>query len=265
VLSFRDLTTGFRNLDIDPDKPVIVHASLSSFGEIRGGADTLLGSLLANFQSLIMPTFTYKSMITPERGPENNGIIYGSSYSQNRMAEFFTPDMPCDRMMGILPETIRIHPKATRSSHPILSFAAINLDQAIALQSIREPLAPIRFLYEQEGYVLLLGVDHTVNTSIHFAEKLAGRKTFIRWALTPNGIVECANFPSCSEGFNKTENLLNDLTQSMRLGEAEIRCLAIKPMIERLCNQIKIDPLAFLCDKEECPRCEEIRRLNRRL
>lgn len=259
MLSFRDLASGLRKLEIDPSKPVIVHASLSSFGEIRGGVDTLLGAIMANFPSIITPTFTYKTMLTPETGPENNGIAYGTSYSQNRMAEFFTPSIPCDRSMGILAEKIRTHPKTTRSSHPILSFAGISLEQAIASQSLEEPLAPIQSIYEQEGYAVLLGVDHTVNTSIHLAERKAGRKTFIRWALTPKAIIECVNFPGCSDGFNQTEKALVDDTNTIQLGEAKVSCIPVKPMVDKLVELIKDDPLALLCDREECPRCDAVR------
>lgn len=259
MLSFRDISSGIRKLEIDPQKPVIIHASLSSFGEIRGGAETLLGGLLANFQAIMAPTFTYKTMLTPESGPANNGISYGSAYSQNRMAEFFTPTMPCDRMMGVLPERLRLHPKATRSTHPILSFAGINLEQTLATQTLSDPFLPIQSLNDQGGYVLLLGVDHTVNTSIHLAEKRAGRKTFIRWALTPKAVIECKGFPGCSEGFNKVEPFLEEITHSLPLGESQMKCISIPAMVDILESQVKSDPFAFLCEKETCPRCAAIR------
>ena len=259
MLTFRDLASGLRKLEVDPAKPVIIHASLSSFGEIRGGVDTLLGAILANFPSILTPAFTYKTMLTPESGPADNGIIYGTAYTQNRMAEFFTPDLPCDRSMGILAEKIRAHPKATRSSHPILSFTGINLEKIIASQSVEEPLAPIQSLYEQEGTVLLLGVDHTVNTSIHLAESMAGRKTFTRWALTPTAIIECVNFPGCSDGFNQVQYLLEDNTQIIQIGDAKIICLPVKPMVDKLVNHLEDQPLALLCDREQCPRCDAVR------
>ena len=68
--------------------------------------------------------------------------------------------------------------------------------------------APVGALAEENGTVLLIGVNHTVNTSIHFAEKLAGRRQFIRWALTRDRVVECPGFPGDSEGF---EILATDL------------------------------------------------------
>lgn len=259
MLTFRDLASGLRKLEVDPAKPVIIHASLSSFGEIRGGVDTLLGAILANFQSILTPAFTYKTMLTPESGPADNGIIYGTAYTQNRMAEFFTPNLSCDRSMGILAEKIRTHPKSTRSSHPILSFSGVNLEETIASQSVQDPLAPIQSLYNQEGAILLLGVDHSVNTSIHLAESKAGRKTFIRWALTPTAIIECVNFPGCSDGFNQAQDLLEEITQTIQIGVTKVNCLSVKPMVDKLVKQIADYPLALLCDREVCPRCDAVR------
>ena len=97
--------------------------------------------------------------------------------------------------MGILPETLRNHPSATRTAHPILSFAGINADFTLFTQTLYEPLAPIGALAELDGWVVLINVDHTVNTSIHYAEKLAGRRQFVRWALVGDRVVECPNFP----------------------------------------------------------------------
>ena len=119
-VSYRDITRGLRQLDLPRPAAVIVHASLSAFGQITGGAPTLLGALLATVNSLIMPAFTFKTELIPEEGPENNGLVYGSGKDTNRMAEFFTPRMPADPLMGAVAETLRQMPAAKRSSHPIL-------------------------------------------------------------------------------------------------------------------------------------------------
>lgn len=157
---------------------VIAHASLRAFGSVEASA--VLDALLETTRGIIMPTFTYKTMLNPEVGPPRNGITYGNETDLNKMAEPFRPDMPVDKLMGILPEVLRNHPKAKRSSHPIQSFAGINADAIVNAQTIYEPLAPIAALAERDGWVLLLGVDHRVNTSIHYAEKLSGdRKSVV--------------------------------------------------------------------------------------
>jgi aminoglycoside 3-N-acetyltransferase len=259
MIAFREFIQGFRELGLDRSKPVIAHASLSSFGEVRGGADTVLGALLSSVSGLMMPTFTYRTMVTPEAGPPNNGITYGSGKDQNRMAEFFQPDMPADGMMGIISETLRKRAGAKRSDHPILSFAGLGVDAAIAAQTIADPLKPIRVLAEMDGAVLLLGVDHTVNTSIHYAEKMGGRKQFIRWALTPQGVRECPGWPGCSNGFEKAAPRLSEITRTVSIGEAEVRLLPLAAMIEILADLIHADPQALLCDQPDCERCNAVR------
>ena len=96
------------------NKPAIAHASLKSFGAIQGGAETVLNALLASVSKLIMPAFTYKTMITPEVGPPNNGLAYGTQLDLNRMSEPFRYDMPVDPLIGTLPETLRHYPGAMR-------------------------------------------------------------------------------------------------------------------------------------------------------
>jgi aminoglycoside 3-N-acetyltransferase len=259
MLSYRDLTAGFKKLNIDSNASVLAHASLSKFGEVRGGAETLLGAFLSSFHTVIMPAFTYKTILIPEEGPENNGIVYGSGHDLNRMTEFFSRNLEVDPTIGKLAENLRKHSNAYRSTHPILSFTGINAEDFLKTQTIENPFAPISALYNKEGFVLLSGVDQTVNTAIHFAEQIAGRKTFIRWALTPRGVVECRDFPGCSDGFNQVNPHIEHIKNQIQIGDAQVIAIPIKPMIEIVVDLIKKDGESLLCDRDFCPRCDAVR------
>lgn len=260
MLSFREIDCGLRQLGLEKDTPLIAHASLSSFGEIRGGVDTLLGALLANFHAVMMPAFTYnKTMLIPETGPENNGIVYGSGKDLNRMAQPFDENMPADKLMGALAEALRKAPGAERSSHPLLSFAGIGVEAALDEQTLRDPLAPIGVLAGKGAWVLLLGVDHTVNTSIHYAEKLAGRRQFVRWALEQKKITECPGFPGCSNGFNQIDPILSGLTVKTTIGHAIVQALPLTPLLDIATEMVAEDPRALLCDDPSCERCQVVR------
>ncbi|RPJ43317.1 MAG: aminoglycoside N(3)-acetyltransferase [Chloroflexi bacterium] len=259
MITFREFVHTFREVGLNPGQPVIVHASLAAIGEIRGGVETLLGALLSMSEGLMAPTFTYKTMIIPEVGPDNNAIRYGSGKDQNRLAEFYQPDMPADPLMGLLPEAIRKYPGAKRSNHPLLSFAGIHVDEAIKAQTLQEPMAPIGVLARQNGIVLLIGVNHTVNTSIHYAEWMAGRKQFIRWALTPQGVRECPGFGGCSDGFEQAAPYLEPFTSIGQVGQATVRAIQLRPMVQTLTDIIQTQPLALLCGKAD-ERCESVRR-----
>jgi len=256
-----DLLLGLRDLRLG-DAPVIVHSSLSSFGKVEGGAETVVSALAAVFKTVIAPTFTYKTMLTPLTGPEKNAIRYGSGADLNRMAEFYTPQMPADPLMGVIPETLRKHPRAKRSLHPIQSFAGINAGKILAAQTMTDPLGPLGALEKAGGWMLLLGVDHTVNTGIHYAEKLAGRRQFVRWALTPNGVVECPGFPGCSAGFQAIAPDVEKYTRRVQIGNATVQAASLKMLFKAVEAQIKKDLLALLCQQEDCERCNQIRNIS---
>jgi len=260
MLTFNDLIVAFETLGLQK-KPVIVHASMHSFGQIEGGPDSVVTSLSYATGSFIMPTHTYKTMVIPASGPTNNGVNYARGQQWNRLAEPFRIDMPADRMMGIIPESMRHWPEARRSIHPILSFAGFRAEKILMTQTIEEPFAPLRALVEQDGWVLLLGVDHTTNTSIHFAEKLAGRKQFMRWALTQNGTVACPGFPGCSAGFQAIEPEVRIFTKTVRVGNATVSALPLRALMVRVIEIIKKDKYALLCNRSDCERCSEVRKV----
>lgn len=258
MTNFSDLKTGLSKLGLSKNL-VIAHASLKAFGYIEGGADSMINALLDSVRGVIMPTFTYMTMLNPEVGPPHNGITYGSETNLNKMAEAFHPNMPADKMMGILPETLRKHPKAKRSMHPIQSFAGIRADAILNTQTIYNPLAPIGALADQDGWVLLLGVDHRVNTSIHYAEKLGGRLQFIRWALMQDRVVECPGFPGDSEGFEAIAPAVEKYTRRAQIGNALVQAVHLKSLIKVVVDQLQQNPFALLCQRPDCERCTAVR------
>lgn len=257
--AYSDLWHAFDRLGL-AGRPVIVHASLRNFGAIQGGPRTLIQALASSFSEVVIPTFTYKTMVTPGAGPANNGITYGGGKDLNRMAEPFHLDMLPDKMMGTLPRQLLQEKGVTRTSHPILSFAGLGADDILLTQTLFDPLAPIRALTEQDGWVLLVNVDHTVNTSIHYGEKLAGRRQFVRWAMVPGRIVECPGYPGDSSGFNEIDEYI--LAQTRRVdmdGGAFIQAVPLRRLIEVTLEVIKKKPLALLCQRTDCERCNAVR------
>jgi aminoglycoside 3-N-acetyltransferase len=258
AVRLRDLLLGLRELHLG-NAPVIVHSSLKSFGEVEGGAQTVVNALAGVFPVVLVPTFTHKTMLIPLAGPEHNAMTYGSGESRNRMAEFFTPRMPVDPLMGIIPETLRNHPNAKRSIHPIQSFAGINADGLLKAQTMAVPLGPLAALEKAGGWVVLMGVNHTVNTSIHYAEKLAGRLQFVRWALLSNRVTECGGFPGCSDGFNQIEPVMEDVLRSVQIGGAKVQAIPLQPLIQVVVDLLMKDSQALLCQRPDCERCNAVR------
>jgi aminoglycoside 3-N-acetyltransferase len=266
MIGIRELLLGFESLPLK-GQAVIAHGSFKSLGKVQGGPKVVIDALVKTCGSLIMPTFTYNTMVTPLVGPPNNALDYTAEEHRRKTqtangtydALTFKKDMPADEEMGILAETLRQHVSAKRSFHPILSFAGVKADFALERQTIYDPFAPIGALAEKNGWVVLIGVDHSVNTSIHYAEKLAGRKQFIRWALARKRIVQCPNFPGDSSGFNEIAQYLENDVVAVTIGETRVQAVQLNNLIDRVKILIKTNPLALLCQRRDCPRCNAVR------
>lgn len=260
-VSYRELVRAFRGLGIDPSRPIIMHSSLSAFGHVHGGAESVVGAMLDIFEQVMAPTFTYKTLVVPETGPPNNAIRYGTQNDRNKMAEFFYPGMPADPLMGVISETLRQHPDAFRSGHPVLSFAGVNVREYLNKQMLNEPYAPIAAMFDANGWVLLVGVDHRSNTSIHLGERLAGRRMYIRWALMGDLVVKMENFPYCSDGFNAIAPLIEPFVKKVQVGNALIQAMPLQELVETTRQLVSADPTALLCSRTDCMACNTTRRL----
>ncbi len=264
MITIRDLLQGFGDLSLSA-QPVIAHGSFKAFGRVHGGPKAVIDALLASTGGLMMPAFTYDTLVYPLTGPANNGMDYRMEHEWHNRHErdaapvYFQADLPVDREIGILAETLRRHRDARRTMHPALSFTGVNVDFALERQSMLDPLAPIGALAEENGWVLLMGVDQRVNTSIHHAEKLAGRPQFLRWAATSRRVVECHGFPGDSDGFGAIAPFLKKDVDAVTIGEARVEAIPLRAVIETTRQLIKENPLALLCQRDTCGRCNAVR------
>ena len=258
MVSFTDLRMALLKLGLS-HTPVIAHASLSAFGDVVGGAETLLRATLDSVWALVMPTFTYQTMIAPADGPPRNGMLYRGDSDVDTHVEPFTPGKPADKLMGAMSEALRLHPRARRSSHPILSFAGANAGAFLAAQSVAEPFGVIGALAEADAWILLLGTDHTVNTSLHYAERLAGRRQFVRWALLEDRICECPGFPGDSAGFGAIARDLDAVARQVTVGSALIQAMPVRAVLSAAAARLQADPFGLLCGVTGCLRCEAVR------
>ena len=262
MITVRDLLHGFEALSLR-GQPVIAHGSFKSLGAVQGGPNAVVNTLVASTGALMMPSFTYETMVFPPTGPDRNGLDYRAEHDLHSFDEsapiYFKRDLPVDKEIGILPEMLRRHRQARRSLHPILSFTGVNVEFALERQSMESPLEPIGALAEQNGWVLLIGVDQRVNTSIHYAERLAGRPQFLRWAATSRRVVECPGFPGDSGGFQQIASQVRHRVNSVVIGDARVDAIPLQALLEAVQKVIKEDPLALLCQRDSCGRCNAVR------
>lgn len=262
-VSFRDLQKGLRELGLTPESRVLVAASLPAFGPVRGGAEALAGAVTSLCRLVVSPAFTYQCRVWPLAGPPNNGACYTGHDEENAAAEMFTLAQPVHPSLGPVAEAFRHIPGALRSTHPLYSFVAVGpeAEKVLLAQSTAEPLGPVAHLAEADGGadVLLLGADQTANLALHYAEARAGRKQFVRWALTPKGAVECPACPGCPDGFNAVVPHLRGLSRVAQIGTARVERLPLAPLVQVVIDLIRRDPTALLCSRSGCERCHSVR------
>jgi aminoglycoside 3-N-acetyltransferase len=193
------------------------------------------------------------------RSPDN-AIEYDQSGSLVLPEVSFDLDLPADPELGAFAETMRALPQSSRSIHPLLSFAGVHSGDALAAQTLDDPWAPVRWLADNDGDVLLVGVDHRANISLHYAEQLAGRRTFTRWALQRDRVVECLHMPGCSRGFQSIAARLEGVSRGTMLGTIPVAMIPIRDLINVAKGWLREDPLALLCNKDDCRSCHALRK-----
>ncbi|KAB1196454.1 MULTISPECIES: aminoglycoside N(3)-acetyltransferase [Haloferax] len=170
------LASDFRSLGIDAGDTLLVHSSLSSLGWVAGGPQAVVDALqevLTPEGTLVMPT--HSGQFTDPEGWENPPVP--DDWIQPIRDEMppFRPEVTPTRGMGAIAECFRTYPDVLRSEHPSLSFAAwgAGADEVVGGHELDYGLgenSPLARVYDRDGDVLLLGVGHDRNTSLHLAE-----------------------------------------------------------------------------------------------
>ncbi|MGW8566459.1 aminoglycoside N(3)-acetyltransferase [Isoptericola sp. NPDC055881] len=168
-----DLLGAWRRLGVRDGDVLMVHASLSAFGAVDGGASAVVDSLCAAVGAagtLVMPAFT-PQVADPD--PSVAGPPPSDVQARRDAVPLFTPDTPSQ--MGAVPEELRRTAGTLRSSHPQVSVVAHGraASQVVARQSLAYgvgEVSPFGTVRELGGRVLLLGVGHDRNTFLHHAE-----------------------------------------------------------------------------------------------
>jgi aminoglycoside 3-N-acetyltransferase len=168
----RDLTA----LGVKPGMVLLVHSSLSSLGWVCGGAVAVIEALehlLTSDGTLVMPT--HSSGLSEPSYWENPPVPEAWWQIIRDDMPAFQNDLTPSWGMGTISETFRKQDGVLRSYHPQVSFAtwgkyAQQITENHSLEYSLGEKSPLARIYDLHGYVLLLGVSHGNNTSLHLAE-----------------------------------------------------------------------------------------------
>jgi aminoglycoside 3-N-acetyltransferase len=242
-----DIVRGLRALGLEPGCSVLVHSSLSSLGYVEGGADAVIDALIETVGTagtVLVPTLTGSEALNAENPP-----VYDPAAT------------PC--WTGRIPETLRLRPQAVRSLHPTHSVAAIG-GRAGELTAGHDlcitpcgPNSPYGRLAQSGGYILLLGVNHDVNTSFHLVEEIVGVPYHMQPGLVAARVIEDGQARTIHlmlhrygspRDFSRMEPVLRErgIQRDGRIGDAHVRLVDAGRFVEVTRQALLQDPAILL-------------------
>jgi aminoglycoside N3'-acetyltransferase len=123
-------------------------------------------------------------------------------------------------------------------------------------------------VHELDGQVLLVGVGHDADTTIHLGEILGGApyrapKTVTIMRDSSPVRIEYGENDHCCAGFALMDGWLRarELQREGRVGHAGARLARARDIVEVARERLKLDPLVFLhAANERCEECDAARR-----
>ena len=251
TVTAHDITSGLHTLGLHAGDVALVHSSLSSFGHVEGGAEAVIDALLETVGptgTILMPTLTGSEALSPDNPP-----VFDPRRS------------PC--WVGRIPETFRQRPDAIRSLHATHSAAAIGREAVALTTEHLDSITPCdahspygKLAQMPNGYILLLGVDHQRNTTMHHIEELVGvdyhiQPGFARAQVMLEGQTLVRHILlhryGTARNFNVMEPALIErgIQQNGRIGQADVRLIHAGRMVEITAQALRLDP-RLLCDPD---------------
>jgi aminoglycoside 3-N-acetyltransferase len=248
MLTVESLATAFEDLGVRQDHTVMVHASLSKVQDwICGGIDAVIQAfdrVLGERGTLVMPAH---SAGNSEPSEWRNPPVPEDWWPLIRAhMPPYHPDTTQTRRMGVLAETFRRYPGTRRSGHPQVSVAARGkhaawLTAEHLLTDGFGSTSPYAKLAELDAYVLLLGVGHSNNSTLHLAETRAAWPSKSRKvqgaAVSVNGERRWVTFEDWAEDADDFDRIGAAYEAGIaytpgRVGQAEARYLRLRPLVE---------------------------------
>ena len=248
-LNPKTLTQNFLELGVKPGGVLLVHTSFSKIKPIEGGPLGLISALrsaLGSDGTLVMPSMSYD-----DDHP------------------FDKAKSPCPEM-GIVADTFWRLPGVLRSDNNH-AFAAVGrlAEKIIAPHPIDVPhglASPVGRVYEMDGQVLLLGVDHGSNTTIHLCENLAGvryrRAKYI--TVLKDGQptrFDYREIDHCCQNFALVDGWLDEKQNQRhgRIGNGETRLMRSRDIVNVVTSHLKQDETIFLHPQGVDEECDDAR------
>lgn len=247
VVGAEEVADGLRRLGLEAGDVALVHCSLSAFGLVAGGEQTVIEGLEAVFGpggTIVMPAQSWQLcdpdfLDDPALDPATRSALRSALPA-------FDPDLTPTRTMGRVAELFRSQPGVLRSRHPHRSFSGRGPAAAeiLAEHAVDDPFgesSPLARLYDAGAKVLLLGVGYESCTALHLAETRAYRdRTLVsngvavidpdgsrRWTEWQEPAVDDALFPEIGRGYEEQAG-----ASVVEIGAAECREVRLDALVD---------------------------------
>jgi aminoglycoside N3'-acetyltransferase len=248
-LSRAEVTDQLRALGVEQGGVLLVHTSFRATRPVEGGPLGLIGALGDTL------------------GPD--GTLVMPSWSGDDDAPFDPLTTPAPPSLGVVADTFWRLPGVLRSNH-CQAFAAAG-PEATRVTSDPLPLpphipeSPVGRVHDLGGQVLLLGVGHDADTTLHLAELLAGVPYRVpSYCTVLQGgrpvRIDYEENDHCCKRFAFADEWLRarGLQSEGRVGHAHARLARARDIVEVTLERLARDPLLFLhppgAGCEECDR-----------
>ena len=181
LVGAEQLADDLRHLGLPTSGTYLVHSSLRTVGTLEDGPATLLDALsntCGHDSTIVVPTFTAgNSTTTRAYCRRTKGMSPEQLLVEEAKIAGFDPGSSPSQNVGVFSEHVRNTPGSFRSNHPQTSFSAVgpHASELVAVHDLECHLgdrSPLRWLYDNDAVVLLIGVDFDVCTCFHLAEYL---------------------------------------------------------------------------------------------
>jgi aminoglycoside N3'-acetyltransferase len=249
MISRNELTAQLLSLGVDPGGVLLVHTSFSKIAPVADGPRGLIDALEAAV------------------GPE--GTLVMPSMSDDDDHPFDRERTPCAGM-GIVADSFWRLPRVIRSDSPH-AFAASGRQAAhiTAAHPVDVPHgtdSPVGRVHGLDGQILLIGVGHDANTTVHLAEHIAGVRYRRRKYLTIRrdgrlARVEYNEIDHCCQKFALVDDWLDAERRQRRgvIGHADARLVRSRDVVEIVRRRLRNDETVFLHPAGFCSECDDAR------
>jgi aminoglycoside N3'-acetyltransferase len=246
-----DLVQQLRALGVAAGDVLLVHTSFRAVRPVEGGPEGLIAALREAL------------------GPE--GTLVMPSWTGDDATPFDPAVTPASADLGVVAGTFWRLAGVQRSSHPFACAAAgphagFILGDPLPLPP-HIPESPVGRVHELDGKILLLGVDHEVNTTLHLAEILAGARYRVPNVITvlENGRAKRITYGEndhCTLRFALMGGWLEEraLQTAGPIGRATALLARSRDVVEVALERLELDPLVFLHPRGACSECDKAHR-----